>query len=50
MLIVNKWAAVYSLHIAESTAATDVGMHGLLARSQSCYHTGYPLVCVLVDQ
>ena len=26
-------------------AATDVGMHGLLA-SQSCYHLCYPLVCV----
>ena len=26
-------------------AATDVGMHGLLA-SQSCYHSVLPLVCV----
>ena len=28
-----------------SIAATDVGMHGLLA-SQSCYHSVLPLVCV----
>ena len=48
----NKWAlSLYSLQssiaeqasIAElaSTAATDVGMHGLLA-SQSCYHSVLP--------
>ena len=37
-----------SASIAElaSTAATDVGMHGLLA-SQSCYHSVLPpIVCV----
>ena len=44
----------YSLQasIAElaSTAATDVGMHGLLA-SQSCYHSVLPpLFMYIVDQ
>ena len=47
----NKWALSLCLQasIAElaSTAATDVGMHGLLA-SQSCYQNilCYILVCV----
>ena len=39
--------SILQANIAElaSTAATDVGMHGLLA-SQSCYHSVLPLVCV----
>ena len=48
-LIVNKWALSLQASIAElaNTAATDVGMHGLLA-SQSCYHSVLsPSLCTL---
>ena len=41
--LVLQYCLQASIAELASTAATDVGMHGLLA-SQSCYH--YPLVCV----